>query len=175
MRRNNGIAFKSPLRGMGWRSFSVIAAASCAALVVVIFFTGGPQGVKAAAVSPRVASDLEQAQFSQCGGPVRFNCIIDGDTFWYQGRKIRIADINTPETDQAQCDSERQLGEAAKSRLGKLLNAGGFTLAANPDGRDTDTYGRDLRILMRGGQSLGDVLVAEGLAEQWQGYRRDWC
>ena len=41
--------------------------------------------------------------------------------------------------------------------------------------RDQDQYGRDLRIITRDGQSLGDTLVAEGLAERWQGYRRDWC
>jgi hypothetical protein len=27
----------------------------------------------------------------------------------------------------------------------------------------------------RGGESVGEVLVREGLAEEWQGYRRDWC
>lgn len=89
--------------------------------------------------------------------------------------QIRNADINTPELGGAKCDYERQLGQAAKARLRNLLNAGNFTLAPNPDGRDTDKYGRDLRIIKRGGQSLGDILVAEGLAERWQGYRRDWC
>ena len=42
-------------------------------------------------------------------------------------------------------------------------------------GRDVDRYGRQLRIVTRGGQSLGAVLVAEGLAETWAGKRGDWC
>ena len=36
-------------------------------------------------------------------------------------------------------------------------------------------YGRKLRQITRGGTSLGEVLVAEGLAERWIGYRRNWC
>ena len=27
----------------------------------------------------------------------------------------------------------------------------------------------------RGGESLGGVLVGEGLAERWQGFRGSWC
>jgi micrococcal nuclease len=171
MSKNNIIRSNSATRSTGWPSFAIIVAGLSTAVFAAIFFTGGPDGSKAAIIS----SDLEQARFSVCDGPVRVNCIIDGDTFWYQGRKIRIADINTPETDHACCDSERRLGESAKSRLSALMNAGNFTLAANPDGRDTDKYGRDLRIITRGGDSLGEVLVAEGLAEEWQGYRRQWC
>jgi endonuclease YncB( thermonuclease family) len=36
-------------------------------------------------------------------------------------------------------------------------------------------YGRKLRILVRNGRSLGDTLVAEGLARRWDGARRSWC
>jgi len=105
--------------------------------------------------------------------------VVDGDTFWFDAgggaRKIRIADINTPEIGGARCDGERQLGNRAKARLRSLLNAGSFKLALAADGRLQDRYGRDLRVVMRGGQSLGDMLVREGLAERWRGYRRDWC
>jgi micrococcal nuclease len=55
-----------------------------------------------------------------------------------------------------------------------LLNAGPFTLEAQA-GNETDRYGRSLRRVMRGGQPIGETLVAEGLAEKWKGYRRDWC
>ena len=99
--------------------------------------------------------------------------MVDGDTIRYQGEKIRIADINTPETFQAQCASERALGNRATQRLIVLLNQGAFTL--EPIDRETDQYGRTLRIITRGGESLGDALVAEGLAEPWTGRRREWC
>lgn len=45
----------------------------------------------------------------------------------------------------------------------------------NHGGRDKDKYGRKLRTLERGGRSLGGILVTEGLARKWVGYRRSWC
>ena len=42
-------------------------------------------------------------------------------------------------------------------------------------GRDQDRYGRKLRIVTRGGESLGEMLVAEGLAREWTGRREPWC
>ena len=69
---------------------------------------------------------------------------------------------------------ERALGESATRRLIALLNAGPFTLERQGS-RDADRYGRLLRTVTRGGQSLGERLVAEGLAEPWRGHRGDWC
>lgn len=127
--------------------------------------------------APAAAHDRESASFSRCDGPVRINCVVDGDTFWYGGQKIRIADINTPEVSEPECASEARLGARATDRLQTLLNEGAFTLAPNSDGsgRDQDRYGRLLRTVTRDGESLGAVLVQEGLAEEWQGYRRGWC
>ena len=31
--------------------------------------------------------------FERCSGPERSTCVLDGDTFWLEGTKIRIADI----------------------------------------------------------------------------------
>lgn len=111
--------------------------------------------------------------FDRCSGPVRVTCVVDGDTIWLEGEKIRIADINTPEVSKPDCSAERALGERATSRLTSLLNDGGFSL--NSVDRDEDTYGRKLRIITRAGESLGSILVAEGLAEEWTGSRRSWC
>jgi endonuclease YncB( thermonuclease family) len=41
--------------------------------------------------------------------------------------------------------------------------------------RDEDAYGRKLRVLERNGRSLGMVLVEEGLAHRWRGYKESWC
>ena len=113
------------------------------------------------------------ALFTLCAAGPRHTCVVDGDTFWLAGEKVRIADINAPETHQAQCPAERELGEAAKQRLLELLNAGPVTLVDGP--RSRDRYGRRLAIAMRDGQSLGSRLVAEGLAEPWRGRRSSWC
>ncbi len=101
------------------------------------------------------------------------NCVVDGDTFWFEGEKIRIADIDTPELSPPRCEAERIKGEAAKARLLALLNAGKFSLSAG--WRDEDKYGRKLRIVTRAGRSLGATLVDEGLARGWDGARHGWC
>lgn len=124
--------------------------------------------------APAQAEDAITARFAPCSGGHRQTCVVDGDTLWLDGSKIRLADINTPEVSQPGCASERALGQAATQRLIVLLNAGPFTLERQA-GRDADRYGRLLRVAMRDGESLGQVLVAEGLAEEWQGRRSDWC
>ena len=113
------------------------------------------------------------ASFALCTEGPRTTCVVDGDTFWLKGEKVRIADINAPETHSAGCPAEQTLGDRATRRLIALLNAGPFDLAI--EGRATDRYGRSLRVVRRGGHSLGGQLVSEGLAEPWRGRRSDWC
>lgn len=113
------------------------------------------------------------ARFPLCGGGFRQTCVVDGDTFWLSGTKYRIADIDTPEVTGFACPAEQRLAAAATRRLGALLGAGPFTLA--PVERDEDVYGRKLRLVLRNGRSLGEVLVAEGLAHRWEGGKRGWC
>src|SRR5437870_1862265 len=59
-------------------------------------------------------------------------------------------------------------------RLLELINSGPFELI-NRGGRDEDRYGRKLRTIERDGRSLGEMLVAEGLARRWDGARGSWC
>ncbi len=113
------------------------------------------------------------ASFALCAEGPRTTCVVDGDTFWLNGEKVRIADINAPETHSAGCAEEQALGDKATRRLINLLNAGPFELVT--EGRATDRYGRALRVVRRGGQSLGGELAREGLAEPWRGRRSDWC
>jgi micrococcal nuclease len=105
---------------------------------------------------------------------VRTACVVDGDTFWLEGEKIRIADIDTPEISEPKCDAEYRLGMKAAYRLRDLLNEGPFELRAI-GGRDQDQFGRKLRVVVRNGRSLGDQLVSEGLARTWTGRREPWC
>jgi endonuclease YncB( thermonuclease family) len=98
--------------------------------------------------------------------------VVDGDTFHYRGEKIRVADIDTPEV-RGRCAHETQLAARATRRMGQLLAAGPFDLQRV--GRDEDRYGRKLRVVTRNGRSLGDQLVAEGLARTWSGRREPWC
>lgn len=113
------------------------------------------------------------ARFGLCHTGGGTNCVVDGDTFWVGGEKVRVADIDAPETHPPRCAEEARLGEAATLRLQALLNAGPVTLASVE--RDEDRYGRKLRVVERDGQSLGMTLVSEGLAREWEGARRGWC
>jgi micrococcal nuclease len=118
--------------------------------------------------------DPEAARFHRCIGGARYDCVIDGDTFWYQGEKIRLLGINAPEVGAPRCAREAALGEKASQRLLVLLNQGPFTLHSNAvDNRDR--YDRLLRDVTRNGHSLGETMVAEGLAERWKGYSGNWC
>lgn len=108
-----------------------------------------------------------------CPSGPRDNCVHDGDSFWLAGERVRIADIDTPELN-GECEAERRLAIRARDRLLVLLNAGPFDLRPIP-GRDRDQYGRLLRIVVRNGHSIGDQLVAEGLARTWTGRREPWC
>ena len=112
--------------------------------------------------------------FTLCIEATQQNCVIDGDTIRYGGTKIRLEDIDTPETHEPGCASEAALGRRATRRLLELVNAGPFQLVRT-GGRDEDRYGRKLRTITRGGRSVGDVLIAEGLARPWDGARRSWC
>jgi micrococcal nuclease len=115
----------------------------------------------------------ESGSFRMCSRANRYNCVVDGDTIWYGGVKIRLADIDTPEVFSPKCASEAALGRQATERLLALINAGPFEVV--PGSRDEDRYGRKLRTIERNGRSLGDVLIAEGLARPWDGARRSWC
>lgn len=102
------------------------------------------------------------------------SCVIDGDTIRYNGSRIRIEDIDAPETHEPRCASELALGQRATRRLLDLINAGPFEIVYT-GGRNLDRYGRELRRLVRGGKSLGEILVEEGLARRWDGARHPWC
>lgn len=122
-------------------------------------------------ISP--AKDEIARTFTLCHTGGGINCVVDGDTIWLDGEKIRIADIDAPETHPPRCEREADLGRRATERLHELVNAGPLTVSVS--GRETDRYGRKLRVLTRRGRSLGDMLVAEGLARTWTGRREPWC
>ncbi|MGV3513255.1 MAG: thermonuclease family protein [Novosphingobium sp.] len=144
------------------------------ALIVAALATGIAPIAPAASASS-LADPIREGlhRFEICAAGPRVTCVVDGDTFWLEGTKIRIADINTPETSQPSCAAEAALGKRATRRLMELLNAGPFVLEVQ--GRETDRYGRALRVVTRKGRSIGAMLEAEGLAEHWQGRRGNWC
>ena len=163
----------APPRPWGKQFSFIIVALPLAVFAAVLVVPDGWSPGAWLELPHRGAEDRYSARFSLCGAGARTDCVVDGDTFWYRGEKIRIADINTPEVSEPGCAREAEVGAAATERMHALLNAGPFTL--EPIERDRDQYGRLLRTVTRDGESLGAVLVDEGLAEEWGGDRRSWC
>jgi endonuclease YncB( thermonuclease family) len=95
----------------------------------------------------------------------RHHCVVDGDTIWWEGEKIRIAEIDTPEMN-GRCLAERVLARRAQARLVVLLNAQPVRF----ERVGTDRYGRTLA---RFG-SISETLIREGLAQRWPN-RKGWC
>jgi len=107
-----------------------------------------------------------------CAPGPRDNCVIDGDTFWLAGERIRIVNVDTAEIN-GKCPDERRRALAARDRLQSLLSEGEITLVQ--EGRDEDRYGRKLRRVFVSGRDVGSILVQEKHARVWDGKRRSWC
>jgi endonuclease YncB( thermonuclease family) len=110
------------------------------------------------------------ARLTICSHAKPIDCMVDGHTVWMAGTKIHITNIDTPKSHPPRCAREARLGQAATLKMHPFLNAGPFTLT--PIKRDVDRYGRKLRIVERGGESLGAVLVSHGLARRYGGGKR---
>jgi micrococcal nuclease len=155
--------------GGGWLRYSPLWLG--AILVGLVVGVGPNWSVGSQGSDP--GSEGVRASFRFCHTGGGYNCVVDGDTLYVEGVKIRIADIDAPETHEPKCAEEKSLGDRATQRLISLVNSGEVTLA--PIDRDEDNYGRKLRIVKVDGESVGKTLVDDGLARWYAGGRRPWC
>lgn len=105
---------------------------------------------------------------ARCNGH-RTTCVVDGDTVWISGEKIRLAGIDAPEV-EGQCNAERQRAARAAERLAELLSAGPYRI----ERQGLDRYNRTLAVIRVGGVDVGAKLVGEGFARTWPDGIR-WC
>lgn len=108
---------------------------------------------------------------------------VDGDTIKCNGINMRdmgdgqpfVSGYDTPEITKPKCAAEKALGKRAKARMNELLKSPGVKVYNS--GEDDGRYQRPLVwVRLASGQSIGSVLIAEGLAREWSpGYRGDWC
>jgi endonuclease YncB( thermonuclease family) len=101
--------------------------------------------------------------------------VIDGDTFRLEsGERIRIAGIDTPETQkgQAKCSAEIVLGRSATARARMLLDGQIVTIV-----RVGRSYNRTVARVTLAGPDVGSELVARGVARWWprRQPKPDWC
>ncbi|HGU5422537.1 TPA: thermonuclease family protein, partial [Klebsiella pneumoniae] len=98
----------------------------------------------------------------------------------YNGQRLRLLSIDTPETYKPRCDAELTKGREATARLRELVaNAQRIEVV---DSGQADKYDRRLVHLLIDGRDVGQTLMAEGLAVEWRPgpnawreRRRHWC
>ena len=142
-----------------------------------LWWTGAldrPAAVSAeAAAPPEDSITAKGVRFGLCDQGGGTNCVASGDSFYLQGKSVRIAGIEAPSRHDAACEAEALLGRAAATGLTAMLNSGAVTLI--PAGDGIDPNGRLLRTVSVDGQEVGAAMVAEGFARKDSGADRPWC
>jgi endonuclease YncB( thermonuclease family) len=97
--------------------------------------------------------------------------VLDGDTIRIAGETFRLVGFDAPETYQARCLSESELGNRATFRLRQLVAGGDLDFErvacacrTGTEGTPRCNYGRSCGVLRARGQDVGAMLIAEGLA-----------
>lgn len=152
---------------------TVIAALIVVSMVAVIPLTKmvSPDRGPTAKVPAAPASVVMRAKFPICGSGKRVTCVVDGDTVWFKGEKMRLHGFNTPEVSNPKCRKEARLAAKATKLLQRILNTNEWSISRH----GSDRYGRTLAEFHIGGETAGDILIREGLAHRWEGYKEEWC
>lgn len=139
-----------------------------------LLFSGACAGIAASKMGWRPgkpdAGVLLQRAMPVCHGPRRVSCVVDGDTIWLNGEKIRLSTFNTPEVN-GQCSREIALAQQATRKLSAVLSNNRFTVQR----QGLDRYDRRLAVIRIDGRDVADLMIAAGLAHEWQGFRQSWC
>lgn len=118
------------------------------------------------AVAPALAAD-----FPICKGKNRVTCVVDGDTFWLRGEKIRVEGYDSPQMGEPKCSRPAAGAIAARSALAELLNSGEVTL----DRRGTDKYGRTLARVSVDGVGITRQMIGAGHGRRYSPGQQPWC
>lgn len=124
------------------------------------------------------AEPMRMCHPGERNGPDK-HCIVDGDTLWFHGSKLRLKDFDTPEPvahnskcQQGQTRLEAKLADQASARLLELINAHPFTV----EQYGVDTTGNRWEGMVRiDGRDVGDILIEESLAREWPDGPLFWC
>jgi micrococcal nuclease len=97
--------------------------------------------------------------------------VVDGDSIRIHDRSVRLVGFNAPETRNATCQAEADLGARATRRLRDLVKLGNldfeYVRCSCPEGTQGTfacNYARDCGTLKASGRDVGAILIAEGLA-----------
>lgn len=114
--------------------------------------------------------------------------VIDGDTIWHYTtpgsapEKIRLLDIDAPETSRPACERELIAGLRARARLAELLQRRPSRIERCDEHGEPceDRFGRTLARLHTPAGEAGAILLREGLALKYEPGRKaernaHWC
>jgi hypothetical protein len=116
------------------------------------------------------ADDAAAAQFGQCysGGT---NCVLDGNTIYFQGSRVIIAGIDAPHIRDAKCEAERTQGIDSAMQLANLLNSGKVVLGDPEQGGD----GVVRRHVLVNDKDVGGLMIDSGSARKLRDAPATWC
>ena len=106
---------------------------------------------------------------------------VDGATVRCDGQLLRpmgpgrpgVDGFDTPETRTPECNNEARVAGLAMARMAELIETPGLKII---DSAEIDDFGRPLVWLMLpGGETIGEVLLREGLAQPWPNVGNVWC
>lgn len=130
------------------------------------------------AVAALMAMSTPALAIDECSGGNRaarkLSCVVDGDTIWHRGVKMRLLDIDAPETSGAECSQERAIGKQATRRLQQLMGRGYRIQDGGKKDRTSDRRSL-VRVILPDGRDAGEVLINEGLAQPWPNKGNIWC
>ncbi len=114
---------------------------------------GAGSGLRGLRSLPRLAYPTDLRGPTEVDG--RFLRPIDGDTFAFNGMKVRLSGLDAPELGTPG-------GSEAAQHLAAILQEGQVTIVP----RSRDIYGRTVADVFMNGQNLADRMIAEGFARR---------
>ena len=99
--------------------------------------------------------------------------VVDGDTIWIEGTKIRLHGIDAPETEQTCVDgggNEYPCGERATKALTEIIGNNHVRC----EGDQRDRYGRLIATCYVDGTDINAEMVLQGWALAYQRYSKDY-
>lgn len=104
---------------------------------------------------------------------------VDGDSGTIDGERFRLADVDAPETRNADCSAERVLGEKAKNYVRNLTQRGDILVTGD---YGAERYGRRVIDLSINGEDVSSALIEKRYLQSWAHLngraleaKPDWC
>lgn len=115
--------------------------------------------------APALATD-----FPICGSGKRITCVVDGDTFWLNGEKIRPEGFDAPEMGKPNCHRPAAGAVESRAELARLLS--GAQLGIERHGM---SFNRRLARVTVNGADLATLMIRAGRARAYVPGEAPWC